>query len=76
MINPKKQMPTLPFWGDVGVKQWSPNFCLGTQNAILLFPKMVTFAKSAHFYALKSGTLGAQTKNPRPLLLAQHPQQR
>ena len=49
-------MPTPPFWGDVGVKQWSPNFCLGTQNAILLFPKMVTFVKSAHFYApSKSG---------------------
>ena len=65
---PQKQMPIPPFWGDLGVKKWPQKFCLGTRNAICLFPKIGTFAKSAHFHALKNGTLSVETKNLRPLL--------
>ena len=64
----QKQMPIPPFWGDFGVKMWPRKFCLGNQNAIFLFPKIGTFAKSANFHALKNGTLSVQMKNLRPLL--------
>ena len=63
-----KQMTIPPFWGDLGVKMWPRKFCLGNQNAIFLFPKIGTFAKSANFHALKNGTLSVQMKNLRPLL--------
>ena len=67
-VKPQKQMPFPPFWGDFGVKMWPRKFCLGNQNAIFLFPKIGTFAKSANFHALKNGTLSVQMKNLRPLL--------
>ena len=38
-----------PFWGDVGVKKWSPFLVSGARSTIFRYPKVGTFAKSAHF---------------------------
>ena len=38
-----KQTPTLPFWGEVGVKKWSQFFYSGTWSPIFGHPKMGTF---------------------------------
>ena len=65
---PQKQMPIPPFLGYFGMKKWPRKFCLDTQNAIFLFPKIGTFPKSAKFHELKNGTLSVQMKNVRPLL--------
>ena len=64
----QKQMHIPPFLEYFGVKKWPQKFCLGTRNAIFLFPKMGPFAKSAHFHVLKNVTLNVQMKNLRLLL--------
>ena len=40
-----KQTGSLPFWGVVGIKKWSPFLCLGTRSAIFWHLKTRTFAK-------------------------------
>ena len=60
-------MSTPPFWGDVGMKKWSPFLVLGTRSTIFWHLKTGTFAKSAQFGVQKNGTLGARNKKRRPL---------
>ena len=45
----KKQTSNPPFWGDVGIKKWSPFFCFGTESAILEL-------KNGHFWCEKIPT--------------------
>ena len=75
-LNPLKsdkrteQMSIPPFWGDVGVKKWSPFLVSGTRSTIFLHLKTGTFAKSAQFWVPKNGTLSARNYN---IFSRQHP---
>ena len=53
-------MSSPPFWGDVGMKKWSPFLVPGTQSTIFWYLKTATFAKSAQIQVPKNGTSGAQ----------------
>ena len=44
-----------PFWGDIGIKKWSPFFCFGIRSAIFWHMKTGTFGKSARFHVPKKG---------------------
>ena len=69
-------MCSLPFWGDVGIKKWSPFFCYGIRSAVFWHVKTGTFSKSARFHAPKNGTSDAETKKRRPLFHANIPPKR
>ena len=62
-----------PFWGDVGVKKWSPFLDSGTQSTVFWYPKLGTFAKSGCFQVPKNGTSGAQNKKTETTSSCQHP---
>ena len=68
-----KQMSNPPFWGDVGVKKWSPFLDLGARSPIFGHLKMGTFAKSAHFQVPKNEFWSARIKKLRPLFHANFP---
>ena len=63
-----------PFWGDVGMKKWSPFLVLGTRSTIFWQLKTGTFAKSVQFGVQKNGTLGARNKNGDLFFMSTFPQ--
>ena len=54
-----EQMSTPPFWGDVGIKKWSPFLFSGTRSTIFWNLNLGTFGKSGRFQVPKIGTSGA-----------------
>ena len=62
-----------PFWGDVGVKKWSPFLFSATRSTIFWYPKLGTFGKSAHFQVPENGTSSARIQKLRPLFHANIP---
>ena len=68
-----KQTCSTPFWGDVGIKKWSPFFYFDTRSAIICHLETDTFAKSDRFQMPKYGTSGAKTKKRRSLFNANIP---
>ena len=69
-----KQTCYPPFWGDVGIKKWSPFLDSGAQSPIFWHLKMGTFAKSARFQVPKNGTLSAPILKRSPKTSRNTPQ--
>ena len=55
-----KQMSVTPFWGEVGVKKWSPFLDSVARSPAFAHLKMATFGKSAHFWVQKNRTSSTQ----------------
>ena len=68
-----KQTCYPPFWGDVGIKKWSPFLDSGAQSPIFWHLKTGTFGESARFQVLKNGSSDAETKKRRPFVNANYP---